>query len=465
MSSEGAGSGKARRWLRFDSLAFRLVAGASVWAAIALIAAALILTSLYRETVERGFDERLAVYLKTLVGNLAMMSPGQLGDPGNLGEQRFELIYSGWYWQVRQSGGPVVLASRSLATDTLDLATATSVNTVDGVVSAVMAGPDKQELRVLSRTIIFDAEHRYDVLIAGNASELEQEIRNFQTSVLLTLAVFGVGLIAAIGVQIRWGLRPLDSVRRGLAEMRSGREQRFEGPYPAELEPLARELNALIASNLEIIERARTHVGNLAHALKTPLSVITNEARAGQGPLAAKVGEQAEIMRTQINHHLDRARIAARSKVIGAVTEVEPVLERLVRVMSRIHPEPDLELDVAPGLSFRGEQQDLEEMVGNLVDNACKWAATRVVVTASIEPGDAERGLVIRIDDDGPGLTEDERAEATRRGRRLDETKPGSGLGLSIVTDLAALYGGDFRLDRAALGGLSAELRLPVAAP
>ncbi|MBZ9935015.1 histidine kinase [Mesorhizobium sp. BR1-1-16] len=446
---------------RFDSLAFRLVAGASVWAAVALIAAAFILTSLYRETVERGFDERLGVYLKTLVGNLAMQSPGQLGDPGNLGEQRFELIYSGWYWQVRKSGGPVVLASRSLATDTLDIAKATNVGTVDGVESAVLTGPDNQELRVLSRTIIFDADHRYDVLIAGNASQLEAEIRNFQTSVALTLAVFGIGLIVAVGVQIRWGLQPLDRVRHGLAEMRSGREQRFEGPFPAELEPLAKELNALIASNQEIIERARTHVGNLAHALKTPLSVITNEARAGQGPLAAKVSEQAELMRTQINHHLDRARIAARSKVIGAITEVEPALERLVRAMSRIHGDRDLELDVAAGLRFRGEQQDLEEMVGNLVDNACKWAESRVVVTAMLERENDDQALVIRIDDDGPGLTEPEMLEATRRGRRLDESKPGSGLGLSIVTDLAALYEGDFRMSRAPLGGLRAELRLP----
>jgi len=446
---------------RFDSLAFRLVAGASVWAAVALIAAAFILTSLYRETVERGFDERLGVYLKTLVGNLAMQSPGQLGDPGNLGEQRFELIYSGWYWQVRKSGGPVVLASRSLATDTLDIAKATNVGTVDGVESAVLTGPDNQELRVLSRTIIFDADHRYDVLIAGNASQLEAEIRNFQTSVALTLAVFGIGLIVAVGVQIRWGLQPLDRVRHGLAEMRSGREQRSEGPFPAELEPLAKELNALIASNQEIIERARTHVGNLAHALKTPLSVITNEARAGQGPLAVKVSEQAEIMRTQINHHLDRARIAARSKVIGAITEVEPALERLVRAMSRIHGDRDLELDVAAGLRFRGEQQDLEEMVGNLVDNACKWAASRVVVTAMLEGENDDQALVIRIDDDGPGLTEPEMLEATRRGRRLDESKPGSGLGLSIVTDLAALYEGDFRMNRAPLGGLRAELRLP----
>jgi len=452
--------------LRFDSLAFRLIAGASVWAAIALVAAALILTSLYRETVERAFDERLNVYLKTLVGNLAAQSPGDLQDPGNLGEQRFELIFSGWYWQVGRAGGPVVMTSRSLATDTLDLAKGTDLGTVDGVQSATLTGPLGQELRVLHRTFTFDADHRYDVVIAGNVSDLRREIRSFQNSVALTLAVFGIGLIAAIAVQIRWGLSPLDTVRRGLAELRSGREQRFEGPFPAEIEPLARELNALISSNQAIIERARTHVGNLAHALKTPLSVITNEARANEGPLADKVSEQAELMRVQIHHHLERARIAARSKVIGAVTEAEPILDRLVRAMRRIHGDRDLAIDlsVSAGAKFRGEQQDFEELIGNLVDNACKWAASEVRVDVARE-GEGEEDAMLRIfiDDDGPGLSEEQRSEATRRGRRLDESKPGSGLGLSIVTDLAAIYGGTFAMHRSPLGGLRAELRLPAA--
>ena len=453
--------------MRVNSLAFRLIAGASLWSAIALVVAGVILTSLYRDTVERAFDERLSVYLKTLVGNLATQAPGQLGDPGNLGEQRFELIYSGWYWQIRQVNGPVLLASRSLSTDTLDIANATSRNSVDGVEQATMEGPDKQQLRVLQRTITFDVDHRYDVLIAGNASELQEEIADFRTSVALTLAVFGIGLVASTAFQIRWGLRPLEKVRRGLAALRSGKEQSLDGPFPAEIEPLAKELNALMASNQQIIERARTHVGNLAHALKTPLSVITNEARSDQGGLSAKVGEQAEIMRMQINHHLDRARIAARSQVIGAVTEVEPVLARLVRAMRRIHEDRGLAIDLrtAPNARFRGEQQDLEEMVGNLVDNACKWAASKVAIEVAYIPaaGEIDGSLVIRVDDDGPGLTEAERLEATRRGKRLDESKPGSGLGLSIVTDLASLYEGAFEMDRSPLGGLRAEVRLPAA--
>ena len=455
--------------MRRNSLSFRLIAAASLWSAVALLVAGLILTSLYSSTVERGFDERLSVYLRTLVGSLAQQSPPASADPGNLGEPRFELTYSGWYWQVREAdAGPVVLASRSLFTDTLDVTDATDKGDLDGMASGALVGPDDQSLRVLSRTVDFDASHRYEVLVAGDAGEVSDQIAAFRWSVGLTLAALGIGLVIASTAQIRWGLRPLDNVRRGLAALRSGKETRFEGPFPAEIAPLAKELNALLESNQEIIERARTQVGNLAHALKTPLSVITNEARAGSGPLADKVAEQAELMRTQVNHYLERARIAARSKVIGAVTEVEPVVASIVRAMERIHEDKaiDLGAEVAPGALFRGEKQDLEEIVGNLVDNACKWAKTEVVVTvAYAPPADEEMPgrLTLTIDDDGPGLTAEERAEATRRGRRLDETKPGSGLGLSIVTELVGLYEGRLHLDRSPSGGVRAEVDLPAA--
>ncbi len=453
--------------MSFNSLSVRLIAAASLWSAVALVVAGVILTSLYRQTVEQAFDERLGVYLTTLIGNLATQNPRALADPGNLGEQRFELLYSGWYWQVRRpNGGPVLLASRSLFSDVLDIGKATEAQTVDGVTAGALVGPENQSLRVLGRTIIFDQDARFDVLVAGDAGEMRSQIAAFRTSVILTLAVFGIGLVIATMIQIRWGLRPLDRVRVGLAQLRSGKETRFEGPFPAEIEPLAKELNALLESNQQIIERARTQVGNLAHALKTPLSVITNEARSSRGPLADKVAEQAALMSRQVGHYLDRARIAARSNIIGAVTEVEPVITRLMRAMRRIHDDKGLDLaaEVPNGARFKGEQQDLEEIVGNLVDNACKWARSKVTVAITYQSppdGDHDGRLSVRIDDDGPGLTEEQRAEATRRGRRLDESKPGSGLGLSIVTDLIALYEGSFRLDRSPDGGLRAEIELP----
>jgi signal transduction histidine kinase len=454
--------------MRANSLAFRLIAAASLWSALALVVAGLILTSLYRQNAEAAFDERMSVYLETLIGNLARQDPTQLADTGNLGEQRFELLYSGWYWQVREAGGgPVVLASRSLFSDELDLNQAKGKRVAGGITSGALTGPDNQSLRVLSQTITFAAGRKLDVLVAGDAGDMELQIAGFRTSVVLTLAVFGIGLIIATFIQIRWGLRPLDRVRRGLAALRSGTQARFEDNLPAEIEPLVKELNALLESNQEIVERARTQVGNLAHALKTPLSVIINEARAGRGPLASKVAEQAETMRKQVNHYLDRARIAAQVNVIGAVTEVHPAITRLVRAMNRIYTDRRLTIacDGPNHARFRGEQQDLEEIVGNLVDNACKWARSKVTVTTEYEPpGEENAGrLTIFIDDDGPGLTAEQIEQATARGKRLDESKPGSGLGLSIVTDLVHMYLGTLRLERSPMGGLRAVVGLPAA--
>jgi signal transduction histidine kinase len=455
--------------MRANSLAFRLIVAAGLWSALALIVAGFILTSLYRHNAERAFDDRMGVYLRTLIGNLAGQDPeAPFSDPGNLGEQRFELLYSGWYWQVRQpGGGPVVLSSRSLFSDILDMSKATGTEAIDGVTSGALVGPDQQHLRVLSQTVTFDSKRKFDVLVAGDAGDLETQIREFGASVALTLAIFGFGLILATTIQTRWGLRPLDRVRRGLSDLRSGKQTRFGEHLPAEIEPLVKELNALLESNQEIIDRARTQVGNLAHALKTPLSVIINESRANQTPYGTKVAEQAEAMRRQVNHYLDRARIAAQVNVIGAVTDVPPAVARLVRAMKRIHSERGIEISATgpETARFKGEQQDLEEIIGNLVDNACKWAKGAVTVAAEYaSPVDGGAGrLTITVDDDGPGLTEEQMAQVTERGKRLDETKPGSGLGLSIVTDLVQLYQGTLRLERSPMGGLRAVVELPAA--
>jgi signal transduction histidine kinase len=221
-------------------------------------------------------------------------------------------------------------------------------------------------------------------------------------------------------------------------------------------------------SNSEIIERARTQVGNLAHALKTPLSILTNEAAAGKGALAAKVKGQVEVMRDQVSLYLDRARRAARAQGLGAVTPVQPVLEGLARTLLRIYRDKGLEVAVKcePNLKFRGERQDFEEMAGNLCDNACIWAGGRVKISAGHldkTSRDGRSWLVLCVDDDGPGVPVEKRSEVLQRGRRLDETKPGSGLGLSIVTEMAAMYNGGLTLDDAPLGGLRIQLKLPAA--
>jgi signal transduction histidine kinase len=303
------------------------------------------------------------------------------------------------------------------------------------------------------------------VSVAGDASEIDEEIVTFDRTLAMTFAALAVVLLLTTLFQVRFGLAPLKRISESLAAIRSGAAERLEGSFPVEIAPLARETNALLDSNREIVERARTHVGNLAHALKTPLSVMVNEANARpDDPLAAKVTEQTNIMRDQVSRHLDRARIAARVAVVGTITDVVPVVQSLVRTMEKTHHGKHLAvaLDMPSEARFRGERQDLEEMVGNLVDNAFKWGSGRVGIEVGLEQREPGRQVVrIMVDDDGPGLSPSEREQVARRGRRLDETKPGSGLGLSIVVELAALYGGALNLGNSPIGGLRAELVLP----
>ena len=338
---------------------------------------------------------------------------------------------------------------------------------VDGIWRGSITGPAKKMLRVVDRRVSLSDTDTYRVVVSGNADEVAADIQSFGTRVAMTLAVFGIGLILTTLLQVRLGLRPLERMRKALFAIRSGKTESLEGTYPAEITPLVTEMNSLIEANREIVDRARTHVGNLAHALKTPLSVIGNEAGSRDNEFADKITEQTEIMRRQITHHLERARAAASRRVIGAVTEIMPVAERLVRVMRRIHEERDLEISLqcAAGIRFLGEQQDLEEMLGNLTDNACKWAASNVRIVIESAGKSLESGRLavqIRVDDDGPGLSQSEAALAVERGERLDETVIGTGLGLSIVNDLAVLYGGALELKRSNLGGVQAVLILPI---
>jgi signal transduction histidine kinase len=308
---------------------------------------------------------------------------------------------------------------------------------------------------------------RYAFAVAGPLEWLEARVSSFRWRIAAVFALVGLGLVAVSLFQVQFALRPLRAIGRGLAAIRSGDAQRLEGDLPAEIEPLQVELNALIQSNQDIVDRARTQVGNLAHALKTPLAVIINESRGEDGPLGAKVAHHAEIMRDQVNHYLERARMVARAGAIGRVTDVEPAVQALKRTLEQIYRDKGVTVAVEcpPEARFQGEKQDLEEMLGNLLDNACKWAnaETHVVVTLPLPARGMRPRLVITVDDDGPGLTDEQRTKIGKRGMRLDESKPGTGLGLSIVTDLATSYGGKLTLDRAAAGGLRVSLDLPAA--
>jgi len=454
--------------MRLNSLAFRLFASAAAWTLVVLPVTAILLISLYRQAVERNFDVRLNVYLTSLVASTTQGGATTPKEPTTLGEPVFGIPFSGWYWQIKPLNGATrpEFVSDSLLDQQLKLPSQNEVPPDTSLTRrAYAAGPEQQRLRVVEREIKLAGplSTPYSYAVAGDASEIDRDLAEFTTMLIAALAVLGLGLVVATFFQVRFGLSPLRAMRQNLAEIRSGEAEQLQGEQPEEIRPLQQELNALIQSNREIVDRARTHVGNLAHALKTPLTVISNEARAHEGPLSSKVIEQTQIMRTQITHHLDRARVAARSSVIGDITDVDGVLQALKRTLDRLYEERGLDVEVAsiPGLKFQGEKQDFEEMVGNLLDNACKWARSRV--RAEAQPGKGAARFTVIVDDDGPGLTEAELAKGVRRGQRLDETKPGSGLGLSIVADLAHLYKGRFELEPSPEGGLRARLELPAA--
>jgi signal transduction histidine kinase len=454
---------------RGSSLATRLYLSATAWVVVILAITGIVLSSVYRQASERAFDRRLNLYLRTIIAEVA--TPDATPDQfQSLGEPLFELPLSGWYWEIARTDTDKIdpRASRSLWDRKLPKLEDQGVElSAAGIRQGYVDGPEGQNLRMVERPVDLGIDGKFVVTVAGDASEIFEETRTFDYYLAGTFVALSIGLVLTTIFQVRFGLAPLKRISDSIADIRSGRAERLEGEFPVEIAPLARETNALIDANRKIVERSRTHVGNLAHAIKTPLSVLVNEASARAGdPFAAKVLEQADVMRDQVAHHLERARIAARVTIIGTVTEVEPVIAALQRTMEKIHRDRDIAIHclVAEGAKFRGERQDLEEMVGNLVDNACKWATARVFIEALVERGGASDPtplLRILVDDDGRGLSAAERAQVSRRGQRLDESKPGSGLGLSIVVDLAALYGGGLTLGNAPIGGLRAELVLP----
>lgn len=435
---------------RLNSLAFRLLAGAAVWSVAVLVVGGLLLSALFRTTVEQAFDDTLAAQLESLVAATAAGPNGEVVFQRPLGDSRFEQTYSGNYWQIDTAAG----RTRSRSLFDIELA-------ADALGFAVANGPDGQALRVFVRDIALpEVAGAVRYTVAADLAATRAQVRRFNRILAWSLTALGGGLLAAMLVQVRFGLQPLRRLRAALTDIRLGRADTLAGRYPVEVAPLADELNAVLESNAQVVARARTHVGNLAHALKTPLTVLANEAAAAPtDPLAGVVDQQTRRMRDQVDHHLVRARAAASAAVIGTRTELPAVVDDLRRALTRIHPDRQVTLNIGPGSVFRGERQDLEEMVGNLLDNACKWARAKVVLTARRS---AEQ-LRITVADDGPGVPDDQLATLLQRGKRLDESKPGSGLGLAIVDDIAQLYGGGVAFEKPEQGGLIAVLTLPAA--
>ena len=454
------------------SVTARVLLLATAWSALALVVIALVISALYAKSSERAFTDLLRAQLYNVINSITIGDDNSIAGNPQLGDLRFSQPETGWYWIVEPLGtfAATPLSSSSLGTSNIQVPSILSVpfnNRYERFYPATDAFGNK--VLVAETEVVLDADGRAARFrVSGNLSVVDEDISGFTRNLYIALIVFGLGSLVVNGLAILFGLRPLDEARRALEKVRRGEVERLEGKFPREVQSLAVEMNALIDSNRRIVERARMQVGNLAHSLKTPIAVLLNEARLLERSQGEVVRSQAEAMQGQVQSYLNRARIAAQRESLLARTETEPVLERLVRVMRRLNSDKEFHLTVTPpGLALAMEQQDVEETVGNLLENAARHAGTGVWLSA--QPAQAPEGsdpakrnwVEIVVEDDGPGLEPDEIKEAMKRGRRLDESKPGTGLGLSIVGEITRVYQGVFRLSRGERGGLSARLTLP----
>jgi signal transduction histidine kinase len=449
-----------------NSLRVRLLVGTLVWIVISILVAGWGLGQLFHQHVEAQFDAELKNHLGQLTAQLTLDDRNQAQIRLLPSDPRLNKPLSGLYWQIDRVAaagehpGKAELRSRSLWDETLAVPADTPA---DGEIHLHrIDGPQGVALRVVERTVTIDT-HSLRLMVAANESLMTEPIADFKGHLWLALGILGVGLTFAASMQVFVGLAPLRSMQDALGRVRRGDARNMEGTFPNEILPLVNEFNSVLAQNAEVVERARTQAGNLAHALKTPLSVLANAANSPgrqKDELAHLVTTQVDAVRKQVDYHLTRAQAAASIQVPGMRTAVEPVIQGLVRVMRRVHADRHLEFVVladAPPLAFRGEEQDLQEMLGNLIDNASKWAKSRVEIQLKTVSGK----LQVTIDDDGKGIAATERNNVLKRGVRADEQVPGTGLGLAITADLARMYGGDLALAQSALGGLQASLMLP----
>ena len=458
---------------RAGSLRVRLFAATVMGLAVALVLAGVVLHGLFREHVLQQFQIGLGQQLDQLTARLGVDARGRPAiDPQALSDPRWQQPYSGLYWQIDEvapdgRSRAALRRSRSLWDDSLAVP---GDVLVDGALYVhEVPGPRDSHLLLLERTVrpAEQPEVRWRLLVGADLRDTRAAIERFGQVLGVSLAILFMLLVLATVAQLWVGLRPLRRLQGDLQALQDARAATLGGPYPSEVQPLVDGFNRVLEQNRCVVERARTQAGNLAHALKTPLAVLDQAAaRALPGPeagLARLVGEQVALARRQVDWHLARARMSATRGLPGQRCEVLACVRGLVRVMEKVHAGRGLaiRLEDTPAVYFAGEEQDLQEMLGNLLDNACTWARSRVGVRITRDDRAQPARLSVHIEDDGPGIADACTLEVLARGARLDESVPGSGLGLAIVQELAGLYGGSLQLRRGPAGGLEAVLDLP----
>ncbi|MEW6390710.1 MAG: ATP-binding protein [Pseudomonadota bacterium] len=443
-------------WTSFRT---RLIVGAAIWIIVGLAVSGFLLSELFKAHVTQQFDDELHGHAAELAALIELTPDGKLVLHRRLSDPRFLPRDSGFYWRVEAQNGRAI-TSPSLAGRDLPLP---GPFPPSGAERHVFVDGPSGQLRLVERSVATPNGPPLRLGIGVDQRLLDEVLGRFNWTLFLSLTIVASGLIAAAMLQVWFGLRPLSRMRHALSAVRMGQASRLPEDLPSEVRPLAVDLNALIEGNLEMLRRARTQAGNLAHALKTPLAILTDEAErmraAGQVEAAEVIILQCERMRRQIDYQIARARAAALKRAPGVAADVRSTLGPIVIALSRLYARRDVSFAVAyedqPVVAV--DAQDLSEILGNVLDNAGKWARSRAEVLVRRRGDFAE----IIIDDDGPGLPPESYEHVFGLGERLDERTPGHGLGLSIVRDLVGLYEGRVALDVATLGGLRVTLTFP----
>ena len=450
------------------SLARRMGLIAAIWISVLLLGGGVALERTLTAQVEDNFDEQLEYILTAMIASAEIDAFGEIQFYNTLGDQRFLEPGSGLYWQISGKGHDP-WPSRSLWDRTLKLRGAeTRGEQFDSEPRFYNSSQFRGEpLRIAERTIILPgSETRWTFAVASATAQMDQQIASVRLILIWSFAVLGLGLMVLASLQIRYGLSPLRRVRAAIQKLRTTGDNRITDPLPAEVQPLVDEVNALLLHTERQAEEARRHAGNLAHALKTPLTVLTNAASAHAPDLDEAVLRETRTMQRHVDHHLARARAVGRRAVGHARTNVHASAEAVRRAVERLYPQGRFDIAGNTKAMVAIERQDLDEILGNLIENAAKYGGGSVFVTIdpeeAVPPGARGGSCVIWIEDDGAGIPEDQRATTFERGSRLDTDKPGTGLGLAIVRDVVEIYGGSVRLGESEdLGGLLVELRLP----
>lgn len=446
---------------RGASLGRRLILIAAAAIIVALLAAGLAIGAVLHRYVSGLVQDQLDAQLLSLAGTIDVHPDGTLEMARALDGPPFDRSLSGWYWQVRAPED--IAVSRSLAGFVLDLPPALAPDR--SPVSVDTRGPRGEALQVRMRSVLpSGSDDPVELAATAPATTAQQAFSATLTTLLVTLGLLGAALVGAVALQVRLGLVPLQRLARDLSHVRDGTLERIGGPQPPEVAALVDEVNALLVHNESVLRGARAHVANLAHGLKTPLATLAVELEGEQLDASARqrLATIVASMDRQVRHHLRRARSTALGEGVWLRASPAESLDGILLAMRAIYAGRALSFDVAAegSVHVACDSQDLDEMLGNLLDNACRWAHAKVSVQVSAEAGQVR----IAVEDDGPGLAPEAIERAMRRGERLDESGPGTGFGLPITAELAALYGGQLDLDRSALGGLRATLRLRRAA-